>query len=55
MDAKRLSGLVKYLHSGGAKQGKEKVGIVRWGPVEMYVTLRVPEDPNPGFGLLLHA
>ena len=51
-DAKGLSGLVKYLYGNGEK---ERLGIVRWGPVEMYLTLRVPNDPNPGYGLLLHA
>jgi hypothetical protein len=28
--------------------------VVRWGPIEFFLTLRDPQDPKPSHGLILH-
>ena len=50
--AEKLGGLIRYLVARVA-EGKEKAGLVRWGPLEFFVVARVPDDPNPNFGVLL--
>jgi hypothetical protein len=58
-DACALKGFVSYLYGGkasgqeGGGARKEKVAVVKWGSLDFYLTLRVSEDPNPGYGLLL--
>jgi hypothetical protein len=58
-DACALKGFVSYLYGGkasgqeGGGTRKEKVAVVKWGSLDFYLTLRVSEDPNPGYGLLL--
>lgn len=32
---------------------KERVGVVKWGSLDFYLTLRDPNDPNPSYGLFL--
>lgn len=50
--AAKLGGLIRYLLARVDK-GKEKAGLVRWGPLEFFVVARVPDNPNPDFGVLL--
>ena len=68
-DARHLAGFIRHLAGGrlplapdgtvctatGGTVGPDKVAIVRWGPIELYLTLRAPEDPRPSHGLILHA
>ena len=57
-DEAKLHPFLTYLAKGiDSDAGTSKVAVVRWGPIEMYLTLREPKNlkPEPGFGLILHA
>ncbi|GAX78270.1 hypothetical protein CEUSTIGMA_g5712.t1 [Chlamydomonas eustigma] len=63
-DCKGLEGFVNHLagirnpnsdiSSSSSSRGREKVAVVRWGPIEFFLTLRDPQDPLPSHGLFLH-
>ncbi len=52
-DAARLKGFVEYL-AGKKPEGKERVGTIKWGCLEFYVTVRDPKDPTPSHGVILY-
>jgi hypothetical protein len=57
-DCNMLKGFVEHLAgitpNDLSRRGREKVAVVRWGPIEFFLTLRDPQDPKPSHGLILH-
>ena len=56
-DEAKLHPFLNYLAKGIASGAGCRAAVVRWGPIEMYLSLREPNNPSPtpSYGLILHA